>query len=149
MTIAPINWTNNAALLTDLKTDEGLRLKPYVDTAGKITIGIGRNLTDVGLYEVEVMAMYWNDIAAVAHNLDIRLPWWREKPENVQRVLLNLAFNMGVATLLMFYNFLNFIEKDDYYSAAQDLKRTRWYQQVGERGPRMVARLLGTKTDVG
>ena len=33
------------------KINEGLRSKPYVDTVGKVTIGVGRNLTDRGLSE--------------------------------------------------------------------------------------------------
>ncbi|MDY0127369.1 MAG: hypothetical protein RBR69_04500 [Candidatus Cloacimonadaceae bacterium] len=32
---------------------EGLRLKPYRCTAGKLTIGIGRNLNDCGITQSE------------------------------------------------------------------------------------------------
>jgi len=32
---------------------EGLRLKPYLDTSGKWTIGVGRNLSDSGISEEE------------------------------------------------------------------------------------------------
>lgn len=42
-----------AMLLSELSRDEGRRLKPYLDTVGKTTIGVGRNLTDVGISEDE------------------------------------------------------------------------------------------------
>ena len=44
-------------LLSDLVRDEGLRLRPYADTVGKTTIGVGRNLTDVGISHDEALAL--------------------------------------------------------------------------------------------
>src|SRR4051812_27390106 len=40
---------NRDALVNQLIIDEGLKLSPYTDTVGKLTIGVGRNLTDVGI----------------------------------------------------------------------------------------------------
>ena len=40
-------------LIEDLKRDEGFRSHPYRDTVGKLTIGYGRNLDDVGISERE------------------------------------------------------------------------------------------------
>ena len=42
-------------LREDLIADEGIRLKPYLCPAGKTTIGVGRNLDDVGITEAEAM----------------------------------------------------------------------------------------------
>ncbi len=45
--------------LTDqLIRDEGLRLYPYKDTAGKLTIGVGRNFLDVLVMPVGVAALW-------------------------------------------------------------------------------------------
>ena len=52
------------AARAELIADEGLRLKPYTDTVGKITIGIGRNLTDVGISKEEAYALCDTDILA-------------------------------------------------------------------------------------
>lgn len=41
---------------------EGLKLKPYRDTVGKLTIGAGRNLNDLGISEREAMFLLDNDI---------------------------------------------------------------------------------------
>lgn len=132
---------NAAQLLTDLKVDEGVMLKPYKDTAGKITIGIGRNLTDDGISQAEMLVLYNTDIMMVTTDLDADLTWWREKPDNVQRVLINLCFNMGWTKLSAFHTFLQLIEQDDIEGAIADLEGTAWFGEVGLRGPRMVARL--------
>ena len=46
---------NKQRLAEQLKVHEGLRLKPYKDTVGKWTIGIGRNLEDKGITEQEAL----------------------------------------------------------------------------------------------
>jgi lysozyme len=58
------------ALTADLIRDEGLKLKPYTDTVGKLTIGIGRNLTDRGISRQEALVLARNDVDAAAAELD-------------------------------------------------------------------------------
>ena len=41
------------SVIEQLKLDEGVKLKPYRDTAGKLTIGVGRNLDDAGISPTE------------------------------------------------------------------------------------------------
>lgn len=133
---------NAAKLLADLRNDEGFMPKPYRDTVGNTSIGIGRNLTGNGLSEDEIMFLYNNDISTVTHELSLSLPWWTAEPANIQRVLINLAFNMGIHGLLQFTTFLSLLKSGDYQSAATDLEGTLWYKQVASRGPRMIARIL-------
>ncbi|WP_232034153.1 glycoside hydrolase family protein [Mycoavidus cysteinexigens] len=49
--------------MTEFKRDEGERFKPYFDTVGKITIGVGRNLTDGSVSQGECELLLQNDIA--------------------------------------------------------------------------------------
>lgn len=42
---------------------DGLRLKPYRDTRNKLTIGVGRNLDDVGITREEALMLPNNEIA--------------------------------------------------------------------------------------
>jgi len=87
--------------LTDqLIRHEGKRLKPYVDTAGKITIGFGRNLTDVGISETEARNMLSVDISRAVSSLHHALPWAVGLPLAVHDVLANMTFNMGISGLL-------------------------------------------------
>lgn len=133
------DWTE---LETELIEDEGKRLKPYKDTRGNISIGIGRNLTGVGISEKECQDMFVDDCINCISALDTHIPWWRSSPPNVQRVLINLTFNMGWPKFMLFTGFLGFVKAGDYLTAANDLQSTAWWPQVGGRGPRMVNRLL-------
>lgn len=112
---------------------EGLRLKPYRDTVGKLTIGVGRNLDDRGITRDEALYMLENDIHIVEEELDQRIPWWRELDDVRQEVLLNMAFNLGVPKLMKFKNFLRALKEGNYAQAADEMLDSLWAQQVGRR----------------
>ena len=124
-------------LIKELTNDEGLRLIPYRDTVGKLTIGIGRNLDDVGISIKEANFMLENDIAKVVQQLDKAISWWRSMSENRQRVLCNMAFNLGIAGLLKFNNTLKMIQDGKYKEAAEAMRKSLWYRQVGARAERL------------
>lgn len=112
---------------------EGLRLKPYTDTVGKLTIGVGRNLTDVGLTQDEVLVLLQNDIERCRCELNKALPWWIKLGEVREAVLLSLCFNLGITKLLSFKTTLGLIENGQYAEAAERLLHTPWAAQVGQR----------------
>lgn len=126
-----------AALAMELRRDEGVRLKPYKDSVGKLTIGVGRNLDDNGISQAECDLMLQNDIADHCAELDRKLPWWKGLDEVRQRVLANMAFNMGVAKLLGFKNTLALVESGDYAKAADEMLNSAWAKQVGLRATRL------------
>jgi lysozyme len=82
-------------LQAELMRDEGLRLKPYRDTAGKWTIGVGRNLSDRGITRDEALILLDNDVLVASADLDRNIPWWRDLSNGRRRALLNMTFNMG------------------------------------------------------
>ena len=126
-------------LKNDLKRDEGLRLKPYRDTVGKLTIGIGRNLDDVGISEREAMALLESDLEWVTSDLDRNAPWWRRMPEPAQRALANMTFNLGWSRLSAFRNMLAALQIADYATAAEEALDSKWARQVGARSERIAA----------
>ena len=72
----------NELIKTMLVKDEGLRLKPYRDTAGKLTIGVGRNLSDVGISVDEAYYLLANDVKrAEAEAREIFADVWDELDE--------------------------------------------------------------------
>ncbi len=128
---------NKEQLIQDLIVDEDLRTALYRCTAGKTTIGIGRNLTDNGIRKNEAMFMALNDIEDVESELNSHAPWWREMPEQAQRALANMCFNLGWPRLSKFQNMLNDLENRRYDSAAEEALDSRWAEQVGERAHRI------------
>lgn len=124
-------------LARDLERDEGLRLKPYLDSVGKLTIGIGRNLDDNGITEAEARLMLDHDADVSLADLDRNAAWWRSMPEPAQRGLANMAFNMGWPTLSGFRNMLAALEQGEYARAADEALDSRWARQVGPRSERI------------
>lgn len=125
------------ALIAELTRDEGLRFKPYKCTAGKLTIGIGRNLDDVGISEEEAYFLCGNDIDAAADDLDQNVPWFRQLSDTRQRALVNMCFNLGWPRLSGFRNMLVALKEGDYDRAASEALDSRWARQVGARSERI------------
>lgn len=121
----------------ELTRDEGKKAKPYKCTAGKTTIGIGRNLDDVGLSDEEIRFLFKNDIARVCADLDREIPWWRQLSESRQRVLANMCFNLGINGLLGFKNTLAKVHAGDWAGAAAGMRSSLWAKQVSARAERL------------
>jgi lysozyme len=128
---------NIDALRSELTTDEGRKSRIYKDTVGKITAGVGRNLSDVPFSDDEIDLMLTNDIKKVCDQLDEKLPWWRTLSERRQRVLANMAFNLGINGLLGFRNTLAFVQGGKYDQAAEGMLDSLWAKQVGMRAVRL------------
>lgn len=118
---------------------ESLKRKPYRDTEGKLTIGIGRNLDDRGISDQEAFVMFNNDVNRVRKALDKYLPWWRESPEPVRVVLQNMGFQMEVAGLLRFKRFLGALQRSRYSEAAKEMLDSLWATQTPRRAEELAA----------
>ena len=132
---------NRERLKKALVRHEGLRLKTYRCTAGKLTIGVGRNLDDVGISEAEAMVLLEGDIDAVIKGLDYALPWWTSLDDARREVLANMAFNLGLKTLLTFKNTLAAIQAGRYKEAAERMLQSKWASQVGNRAKELAAQM--------
>ena len=110
---------------------EGLRLKPYRCTAGRLTIGIGRNLDDCGISQSEAYVMLINDIMNCEKQLQSKIPDIYNGLDEVRKsVLLNMCFNLGINGLLGFKNTLAFVKVGDWERAANNMLVSKWAKQV-------------------
>ena len=113
---------------------EGLKLKPYRCPAGKLTIGVGRNLDDNGISQKEAFVLLENDILRCESQLLDHIPIaYSDLNETRKSVLLNMCFNLGISGLLEFKNTLAFIGAGDFERAANNMLASRWAKQVGRR----------------
>jgi lysozyme len=125
-------------LILELRRDEGVRNKPYRDTVGKFTIGVGRNLDDVGLRYDEIDYLLKNDINDIVRQLGNTIPWVFTILNDVrQRAIINMAFNLGVAGLLQFKTMLTALKSGLYDEAADAALHSKWAIQVGDRAKRI------------
>lgn len=111
---------------------EGLRLKAYTDTVGKVSIGVGRNLDDTGITKSEAMALLENDIARCEQEARRYLSWYDDLDSVRQDVILSLIFNMGIQRLKTFKNMIQGIQQKNFGYAASELLDSKWSDQVRE-----------------
>ena len=126
-------------LREELKRDEGIRLKPYQDSLGVTTIGVGRNLRDVGLRHSEVDVMLGNDIeVAISHALEI-FPRWGSLPAPVQHVIVNMIFQLGRRGFNGFRRFISHVKCHNWPAAADELLDSAAARQAPARFERHAA----------
>jgi len=148
---------NMTELLDQLVLHEGLELLPYEDSLGIDTIGIGRNLKHRGLSEAELghigkdlsdifewgitkeQAYYLakNDIEIVEKEVCESHPCVVELDEIRQRIIIDMAFNMGVPRLNKFKKMWKAIHEENFEEAKIQMLDSRWANQVGNRAVRL------------
>jgi len=119
-------------LIENLKRHEGLRLKPYLCSEGKITIGFGRNLEDMGISEKEAEMLLMSDIQRCYEELDV-FSWFHDLDQVRQEAMVNMLFNLGLPTFLEFKRTLKFMAERAYFQAAAEMLDSKWANQVGDR----------------
>jgi lysozyme len=131
-------------LIQELRRDEGVRYSPYLDSKGIKTVGVGHNMIAnplvneiYPLTDDQVNDILSDDLKNIFSALDNNLPWWSSLDEVRQRILANMAFNMGIHTLLEFHNTLGAIQLGDYLGAANGMRNSAWAHQVGQRAERL------------
>jgi lysozyme len=120
-------------LVKQLKRHEGLRLKPYKCTANKTSIGVGRNLDDIGISEKEAEMLLLNDIEEAKRQLAAHFPWTADLDEVRLAALINFTFNVGIGTVAKFVNAMALLKDGKYDMAAEEFLQSRWANQVGQR----------------
>jgi lysozyme len=127
-------------LIEQIKRHEGLRLKPYQDTVGKLTIGYGRNLIDKGISRDEAEMLLINDVLHLRHRLTA-YPWFLVMNEARQEAITNMAYNLGVRGLLKFKQMIAALDAHDYSLAADEMLNSRWARQVNGRATELASQM--------
>ncbi len=122
-----------------IKENEGMRLKPYRCTSGKLTIGYGRNLDDRGISVHEANELFENDLvdAEIALGNIFGLKIFEESESRVA-ALLDMAFNLGEGGLRKFKNMIEAVKRRDWIAAAGEAKQSLWYKQGGSRAEKII-----------
>jgi len=117
--------------------DEGFRSKPYLCPAGKLTIGFGRNLEDVGITVDEAKMLAISDLEASYSELYHTFPWFSKLNEARQDALTNMNANLGLPRFLGFKKMIAALNEGDFEKAADEMLDSKWEKQVGRRAYRL------------
>lgn len=115
---------------------EGLRLKPYKDTTGHLTIGFGRNLDSNGLRYKEALFLLQNDLEE-AYTILLKYIWFKDLSIDRRAVLVDMMFNLGPTRFAQFKKFMKALQKKDYNQAALEMLNSKWSSQVKTRAARL------------
>lgn len=137
---------------------EGVRLKPYRCSAGKLTIGVGRNLDDNPLTPEERKAcgdiyqgitknaaymLLRNDVTRCEEELRKNIPFYLKLDVERQYALIDMCVNLGINKLLRFRNMLKALEEKNYNLAGYECLNSNYHKQVPNRAKR-IAYLIRT-----
>ena len=111
---------------------EGLRLLPYKDTVGKLTIGYGHNLEDNPI-PVEVADMLLDGDIKDAILDSQNFEWFEGLDAVRQAVIVSMVFNMGFKGFSGFKKTIGFMEKRSYLNAGAEMLDSKWARQVPTR----------------
>jgi lysozyme len=139
---------NTSQMIKDLMRDEDEVLHAYQDHLGFWTIGVGILIDKRkggGITKEESDYLLTNRLSTKMAEMDKGMPWWRQHPESVQRALLNMAYQMGVAGLLEFKTTLGLIQAKKYNEAADNALRSLWARQTPDRAKRVAALIRSAK----
>lgn len=153
-------------LYEEISSDEGKILHAYLCTELHATVGIGHKILDTDPEkELEIYGVNWEEVpddqritedrCYILFQEDVQIAIggcmniynnWDELPQEMQHVLVNMAFQMGQRGLSNFKNMKAAIEEQDFAKAAIEMMDSRWASQTPERAERLklrVERLAG------
>jgi lysozyme len=120
---------------------EGLKLKAYQDTKGIWTIGVGRNLQDVGISKDEALTLLDHDIKRIVNDCMHEFPWFADLSTERQYVIIDMVFNCGLAGFKKFKRTISAIEREDWATAAREIVDS----EIAPRRAATLARVMAGK----
>jgi len=131
-----------AALKADLERDEGRVPYAYTDSEGYWTCGVGFLIDrKKGAKIPDDVIDYWLDyeVKAKIRTLETVFSWWHTLDDARQRVLANMAYQLGVDGVLKFKRMLAALQEHDFDTAADEMADSLWAKQTPDRASRLIS----------
>ena len=135
----------------ELEYDEGCKYEIYNDHLGYPTFGIGHLVIDsdpeygegagTPVSEDRVISAFEADVMGVVSDCERLYQDFGSLPEDAQRIIANMMFNMGYTRLSKFKGMKSGVDARDWNAAADEMVDSRWYNQVINRAERLVKRM--------
>lgn len=144
---------NREKVYEQLKDDEGVEYVIYEDHLGYPTFGVGHLILEsdeeygrpvgTSVTEERVRSCFEADLDTAIGECSTLYGEreFRNLPDEVQQILVNMMFNMGRPRLSGFKKFNAAIAEGDWIEAAKEGRDSRWHKQVFNRAERLMVRL--------
>jgi lysozyme len=145
--------SQNYDLMQSIKKHEGFSKYPYIDPIiaaypeivgiskeemdlikkyfNKLRVTFGIGFTFITMSEADIVLQH--RISSIKLDLYNKAEWIVEQPEEIQNVLVEMAYQMGVNGLLKFKNTLKYCKARDYKNMAEEMLKSKWAEQTPER----------------
>lgn len=132
----------------DLVRHEGYVAEIYLCSEGYPTFGIGHMVNEsdmeftwpVGtpVTDERILDVFHQDCDIAYSDACSLVLNFAGQAVDAQRVLVNMAFNLGRNRLSKFKNMLRYVNEGNYLMAANEMIDSKWYSQVGRRSKELV-----------
>ena len=140
------------ALKAEIEADEGRVNRIYICPAGHPTFGVGHMVRrDDPEAELKVGApvsdgrvdeAFDQDVADCLADCAKLYKGFDGLPEEVQRILANMMFNLGLPRLSRFAKLRAAVHDSDWAEAAEQMRDSLWHRQLPERSTRLIERMI-------
>lgn len=136
---------NIDALKAQITEAEGLRLRPYMDTLGHWTVGVGHllpadltrdQINSMALTRDEADALLHRDLTVAIHGAE-SFAWFHTLNDARQAVIVEMVFQLGVAGVAQFVRMAAGIKARDFHLASRSMLESKWATQTPTRVKRL------------
>lgn len=147
---------NHDKLKEQLIVDEGYRTGVYRDTEGNLTVGIGHLILPSdnlhygeSITTKQVDDFFEHDLIHAEIGCRQLINNFDSLPDDIQDVCINMCFNLGATHFSGFKKFIAALGKKDYLAAAEEMKMSIWWDEVGRRAERLQTVLINYANEIG
>ena len=120
-------------LLEKIKHHEGFVEHVYDDSLGIPTIGYGFAIKDLVLDEDIAEEILIRKLEKLKRNANARFQWLEDMPQEVQAVVLNMCYQLGVTGVSKFRKAISALQEGDWSEAADEMLDSLWARQTPNR----------------
>ena len=138
-------------LRQEIQNDEGRVNSVYLDHLNLPTVGIGHLIKEsdpeyglpVGTVvdDERVNELFDQDIKVTLSECEQLYGNFNDLPEEVQKILANMMFNLGRPRLSKFRKLCKAVADRDWQECAIQMEDSRWHRQVTNRANRLISRM--------
>ena len=146
-TTTPYVGLDDKEIMEMIKKHEGVRTRPYKDSLGLWTVGVGHLIGDGKSLPpefdrefsmAEVDELFYKDY--MRHKkAAMKIPGFDKVNAKAQGALIDLTFNMGNTWFKKWPNFVKNMTEGNMIGAANSLEDSNWYKQVKGRAVTIVS----------
>ena len=124
-------------LVDRVKEHEGFWSKVYKCPEGFDTIGYGFAIKDLELTEDVAEMILMQKLDKLAMSVKKAFPWLDNAPPEVEDVLIEMSYQMGLSGVKKFKLALKYMEHKNWDRAADEMLLSRWHRQTPHRAKKL------------